>query len=57
MTRQPNESIRRRVTRLPVQEVLAGRGFILLRTGFLGGGITSALPPLAVIFSRADFEK
>ena len=34
-----------------------GRGFILLRTGFFGGGITSAVPPLAVIFSAADFEK
>ena len=35
----------------------ACRGFILLRTGFFGGGITSAVPPLAVIFSAADFEK
>ena len=36
---------------------LGGRGFILLRSGFLGGGITSVVPPLAVIFSAADFEK
>ena len=36
---------------------LAGRGFILLRTGFFGGGITSAVPPLASIFSSADLEK
>ena len=35
----------------------AGRGFILLRTGFFGGGITSAVPPLAAIFSAADLEK
>src|SRR5262249_15858641 len=33
------------------------RGFILFRLGFLGGGMTSAVPPLAVIFSAADFEK
>src|SRR5262245_4132849 len=32
----------------------AGRGFILLRAGFLGGGMTSVVPPLALIFSRAD---
>src|ERR1700756_3508465 len=37
--------------------VFAGRGFILFFLGFLGGGITSAMPPLAVIFSVADFEK
>src|SRR5262249_60838863 len=37
--------------------VLAGRGRILFRTGFFGGGITSVVPPLAVIFSAADFEK
>ena len=36
---------------------LGGRGFILLRTGFFGGGITSAVPPLASIFSAADLEK
>src|SRR5262249_42443096 len=36
---------------------LVARGFILLRLGFAGGGITSAVPPLALIFSAADFEK
>src|SRR5205085_9299543 len=36
---------------------LGGRGFILFRLGFFGGGITSAVPPRAVIFSAADFEK
>src|SRR5262245_47976053 len=35
----------------------AFRGFILFLTGFLGPGITSVVPPLAVIFSAADFEK
>src|SRR5262245_9635884 len=41
----------------PNYSPLAFRGFILLRTGFLGGGITSAVPPLALIFSAADLEK
>ena len=35
----------------PLRRCLVGRGFILLRTGFFGGGMTSAVPPLAVIFS------
>src|SRR5262245_58628319 len=34
-----------------------GRGFILFRFGFLRGGRTSVLPPLAAIFSAADLEK
>src|SRR5262249_34511453 len=38
-------------------QVFAAGGFILLRTGFLGGGITSMVPPLALIFSAADLEK
>src|SRR5262249_24571545 len=33
------------------------RGRILFRTGFLGGWITSAVPPLAVIFSAAGLLK
>src|SRR5438874_6431916 len=32
-------------------------GFILLRTGFFGPGMTSVVPPLASIFSLADLEK
>jgi len=36
---------------------LLGRGFILFLTGFLGGAMTSVLPPLATIFSAADLEK
>src|SRR5438128_10704911 len=36
---------------------LAGRGFILFFLRFLGGGMTSVLPPLALIFSAADLEK
>jgi hypothetical protein len=32
-------------------------GFILFRTGFFGGGTNSVAPPLALIFSSADFEK
>jgi hypothetical protein len=35
----------------------AARGFILFRFGFFGGGIRSAVPPLAAIFSAADLEK
>src|SRR6476619_3567310 len=35
----------------------AFRGFILFLTGFFGPGITSVVPPFAVIFSLADFEK
>src|SRR5438046_2837196 len=34
-----------------------GRGLILFLTGFFGGGMTSAVPPRAVIFSAADLEK
>src|SRR5215218_3766687 len=36
---------------------LAGRGFILFRTGFFGGGISVTEPPLASTFSLADLEK
>jgi hypothetical protein len=39
------------------QGVFAGRGFILFFLGFLGGGITSMVPPLALIFCAADSEK
>ena len=34
-----------------------GRGFILLRTGFFGGGTRSMPPPAFSIFSFADLEK
>src|SRR5262245_6770047 len=36
---------------------LAGRGFILFRTGFFGGGTRSHFPPLPSTFSLADLEK
>src|SRR6185312_11306521 len=36
---------------------LGGRGFILFRTGFFGGGMTSHVPPAFSIFSFADFVK
>src|SRR5262249_39804108 len=36
---------------------LGGRGFILLRLGFFGGGMISVAPPAAVILVAADFEK
>ncbi len=36
-------------------QLLLGRGFILFRLGLAGGGITTTEPPLAVIFSVADF--
>src|SRR5262245_59880164 len=32
-------------------------GFILFRFGFFRGGMISVVPPFAVIFSAADFEK
>src|SRR5205823_1430591 len=32
-------------------------GFILFLTGFFGGATSSVVPPLALIFSPADFEK
>src|SRR4051812_29242697 len=41
----------------PLHHSFAGLAFILFRLGFLGGGINSAVPPLAAIFSRADAEK
>jgi hypothetical protein len=36
---------------------LAGRGRILFFFGLRGGGMTSVLPPRAVIFAAADLEK
>src|SRR5205807_1215111 len=42
---------------MSVDHCLAARGFILLRFGLAGGGITSVVPPLAVIFWAADLEK
>src|SRR5271163_4398779 len=50
-------SDRRQTGSVPFSYVLAGRGFILLRLGFFGGGTTSQAPPLATIFSWADLEK
>src|SRR5262249_22082711 len=36
---------------------LLSRAFILFLLGFFGGRTRSVVPPAAVIFSRADFEK
>src|SRR5271165_2154844 len=55
--RPPGEISNQSVLLADHDSVFDGRGFILLRTGFLAGGMTSAVPPLAAIFSAADFEK